>query len=93
MIANIGYFALVLAFIAALYGAGAAAYGSLRRRPTFVESGRHAMLLTWPLVTVAAASIITLLVTEHFEVGYVAQVTSRAMPTYLRVTEIGRAHV
>ena len=88
MISNIGYFALVLAFIAALYGAGAAAYGSLRRRPTFVESGRHAMLLTWPLVTVAAASIITLLVTEHFEVGYVAQVTSRAMPTYLRVTAL-----
>ena len=88
MIANIGYFALVLAFAAALYGAGAAAYGSLRRRPAFVESGRHAMLLTWPLVTVAAASIITLLVTEHFEVGYVAQVTSRAMPTYLRVTAL-----
>jgi cytochrome c-type biogenesis protein CcmF len=88
VIANIGYFALVLAFIAALYGAGAAAYGSLRRRPIFVESGRHAMLLTWPLVTVAAASIITLLVTEHFEVGYVAQVTSRAMPTYLRVTAL-----
>jgi cytochrome c-type biogenesis protein CcmF len=88
VIAHIGYFALVLAFVAALYGAGAAAYGSLRRRPAFVESGRHAMLLTWPLVTVAAASIITLLVTEHFEVGYVAQVTSRAMPTYLRVTAL-----
>src|SRR4030067_11097 len=49
MLANLGYFSLVLTFVAALYGAGAAAYGAVRRRPALVESARHAMLLTWPL--------------------------------------------
>jgi cytochrome c-type biogenesis protein CcmF len=88
VIANIGYFALLLAFVGSLYGAAAAAYGALRRRPAFVESARHAMLLTWPLVTVAAISIITLLVTEQYQVEYVAAVTSRAMPTYLKVTAL-----
>ncbi|HET7011419.1 MAG TPA: heme lyase CcmF/NrfE family subunit [Anaerolineales bacterium] len=88
MIANIGFFALLLAFVGSLYGAGAAAYGALRRRPAFVESGRQAMLLTWPLVTIAAISIITLLVTEQYQVEYVASVTSRAMPTYLKITAL-----
>ena len=88
MVANIGFFALVLAFAASLYGAAAAAFGSLRRRPAFVESGRHAMLLTWPLVTVAAAAIITLLLTQQYQISYVAAVTSRAMPAYLKVTAL-----
>ncbi len=88
MVANIGFFALVLAFAASLYGAASAAFGSLRRRPAFVESGRHAMLLTWPLVTVAAAAIITLLLTQQYQISYVAAVTSRAMPAYLKVTAL-----
>ena len=38
--ALVGHFALILTFLAALYGAGAAAYGALRHRPALVESGR-----------------------------------------------------
>jgi cytochrome c-type biogenesis protein CcmF len=86
--ALIGYFALILTFLAALYGAGAAAYGALRHRPAFVESGRHAMVLTWPLVSVAALSIILLLVRGDYQVEYVASVTSNSMPTYLKITAL-----
>ena len=86
--AIVGHFALILTFLAALYGAGAAAYGALRHRPVFVESGRHAMILTWPLLTVVAGSIIGLLVRGEYQVEYVASVTSQAMPTYLRVTAL-----
>lgn len=88
MIANVGYFSLVLAFLVALYSAGAAAYGAQRRRPEFVESARRAMSLAWPLVTVAALAIVLLLVTGHYEIEYVASVTSNAMPTYLKVTAL-----
>jgi cytochrome c-type biogenesis protein CcmF len=88
MLANLGYFSLVLTFIAALYGAAAAAFGAVRRKPALVESARHAMLLTWPLVTLAALSIIGLLVGGHYEVKYVASVTSNAMPSYLKVTAL-----
>ena len=86
--AIVGHFSLILAFLAALYGAGTAAYGSLRHRPALVESARHAMILTWPLVTVAAGCLIGLLVTGAYQVEYVANVTSRAMPIYLRVTAL-----
>jgi len=88
MIANIGYFVLVMTFVLALYGAAAAAVGALRQRPALVESGRHAMLLTFPLISLSALSIIALLVTGHYEVEYVASVTSNTMPIYLRVTAL-----
>lgn len=88
MIANFGYIVLVITFIAALYGAAAAVYGALKRKPEFVESGRHAMLLTFPLLTLSALAIIYLLVMGHYEIRYVASVTSNAMPAYLKVTAL-----
>jgi cytochrome c-type biogenesis protein CcmF len=88
LIANVGYYALVLAFFVSLYGAGAAAYGAGRRRPEFVESARHALLITWPLVTVSALAIIWLLVDGQYQIHYVASVTSNSMPTYLKITAL-----
>ncbi len=61
MIAWIGYFILVIAFIMALYGVGVAAYGALKRKPEYVESARRAMLLIWPLLTVSSLALIWLL--------------------------------
>ncbi len=88
MIEEIGYSALVLAFGMALYGAGAAAYGAKRERPELVESARRAMLLSWPLISVAALAIIALLVSGRYDVEYVAKVTSSTMPPYLKVTAL-----
>jgi len=71
-----------------LYGVGAAIYGVRKNAPAWVDSARNAMLLTWPLLTISALSIIYLLVFGHFEVEYVAAVTSKSMPLYLRVTAL-----
>ena len=51
-----------------------------------VESARRAQLLTFPLLSLAAGILIYLLVNNHFEVAFVYEVTSRSMPTYLKVT-------
>ncbi len=88
MIANVGYSSLVLAFLVAVYGAVAAAYGALRRRPDFVESARRAMLLTWPLATLSAVCLVSLLVTGQYQVEYVASVVSNDMPAYLRAAAL-----
>jgi cytochrome c-type biogenesis protein CcmF len=88
MISNLGFGALIITFLICFYGIGAAVYGGLKNRPAWVDSARNAMLLTWPLITLAALIIIFLLVNNHYEVEYVAQVTSRSMPTYLRVTAL-----
>jgi cytochrome c-type biogenesis protein CcmF len=86
MIAEFGYGILVLSFLVVLYGAGAAAFGALKNSTPAVESARRAMLLTWPLITLSAFALITLLIRNHYEVSFVYEVTSRSMPAYLKVT-------
>ena len=88
MIANLGYGALVIALIVAVYGVVAAIYGVRRDAPAWVDSARNAMLLTFPLLTLSAISIILLLVNGNYEVEYVASVTSNSMPIYLKITAL-----
>ena len=59
---------------------------TVRKIPALVESARRAMLLTWPLLTLTACILIYLLINDHYEVQFVYEVTSRSMPTYLKVT-------
>ncbi len=86
MLAEIGYGIVVLAFIVALYSVAAAIYGERTKSAAIVESARRAMLLLWPLITLAAGTLIYLLINNHFEVSFVYEVTSREMPTYLKIT-------
>ncbi len=88
MVTNFGFGALIIAFMVSLYGVFAAIYGAQKKSQTWVDSARLAMLLTWPLLTVAALSLIYLLVTGHYEVEFVSTVTSNSMPLYLRVTSL-----
>src|SRR5512145_241150 len=86
MIAQFGFGVLVVTFLVALYSVFAAVYGELNKKPAMVESARRAMLLTWPLLTLTAGILIYLLVNDHYEVQFIYEVTSRSMPTYLKVT-------
>ena len=88
MLANVGYGAVLIAFLVSLYGIIAAVYGELKRKPKWVESARSAMLLTFPLLTIASLALVLLLINYNFEVEYVASVTSRSMPMYLRITAL-----
>jgi len=88
MVANIGFGALVVSFLVAIYGIVAASIGVWKKMPAWVESARLAMLLTFPLITLTALSIIYLLVTGSYEVAYVSEVTSNSMPLYLKVTAL-----
>ena len=88
MVANFGFGALFITFLVSLYGIFAAVYGATRKLQKWVDSARLAMLLTWPLLTLSAISLIILLVTGHYEIEYVASVTSDSMPLYLRITAL-----
>ena len=86
MIANFGFGVLFITFLVTLYSVFAAIYGDRKQIPAMVESARRAMLLTWPLLTLTAGVLIYLLINNHYEVQFVYEVTSRSMPTYLKVT-------
>jgi cytochrome c-type biogenesis protein CcmF len=86
MFAEFGYGVLFLGFAATIYGAFAAVLGARRKSNALVESARRAMLLTFPLISLSALSLIYLLVKDHYEVSFVYEVTSKSMPAYLKVT-------
>jgi cytochrome c-type biogenesis protein CcmF len=88
MIPNLGFGTLFITYLVSLYGIGASVYGLRLKKPSWVDSARNAMLLTFPLLTLSALSLTFLLATNHFEVEYVANVTSLSMPVYLKVTAL-----
>ena len=88
MVADIGYITLILALITAFYSVITAAYGARNEKPDYIESARHAMLLTWPLITLSILALIWLLVDGQYQIQYVASVTSNSMPAYLKITAL-----
>jgi cytochrome c-type biogenesis protein CcmF len=88
VIENIGYFSMVLTFLVAIFGAVTAAYGHSSKKPEWIESARHAMLLTFPLLTISSFALIALLIMGRYDVAYVASVTSNTMPVYLKITAL-----
>lgn len=88
MTLTLGLTSLVLAFICALYAAVAALVAGRRKLNAWIDSARNAAMLTWPLLTLASLSIIAMLVQGQYEVAYVSDVSSQAMPWYLKVTAL-----
>ncbi len=88
MTAQLGVILLFLAFLCAAYAWGASFLGGRREDDRLVESARNAAIMTWPLLTAAALTLISLLVRGEFNTTFVWTVTDRAMPTYLKVTAL-----
>src|SRR5690606_33709195 len=88
MIAALGYAALLIALLAAVYAAVASVYGARKDDQRWVESARNATAATFPLLLLAAGLLIILLLRNDFTVEYVTRVTSTEMPTYLKVTAL-----
>jgi cytochrome c-type biogenesis protein CcmF len=86
MLADFGFGVLIVTFLVALYSAIAAVLGERKQSSHMVESARRAQLLTFPLLSLASLVLIYLLVNNHFDVSFVYEVTSRSMPTYLKIT-------
>ncbi|MDK1029051.1 MAG: heme lyase CcmF/NrfE family subunit [Anaerolineae bacterium] len=86
MLADLGFAIIVITFVLALYSAIIAILGERKKSPILVESARRAQLLTFPLLTLAAAILIYQLINNKFDVSFVYEVTSRSMPTYLKIT-------
>lgn len=88
MLSNLGFGSLVITLLVGIYAIVAALIGLKKNSYKFVESARRALLLTFPLITIAVISIIVLLVNHNYEVQYVYNVTSSTMPLYLKVTAL-----
>jgi len=88
MLADIGLFAVVIAFLLAIYATIASFYGGRRERLALVESARNAAILVFPLMTISVVILVYLLYKLDFSIAYVADVSSQAMSPFLRVTAL-----
>ncbi len=88
MLADIGLFAVAIAFMLAVYATVASVYGGGTNRSAWVESARNAALLVFPLLTLAVLIVVYSLLTLDFSLAYVVDVSSQSMSPFLRATAL-----
>ncbi len=80
----LGSFALLLAFLAAVYAVVAGIAGILTRRLLLTKSARNAGMAVFVLVTIAVACLEYFFFTSNFSMAYVAEHSNRALPPYYK---------
>ena len=75
-----GNLALLLAFAVAAYAAVASLLGARRGLPELVASARNGVAVVAALLTLAAGALLYGLLSHDFELRYVYDHSSRAMP-------------
>ena len=80
MIPELGYGAVIVGVVLAVYGAGAAVAGARTGRTVLIESAQHAALAVFALVTFALLILVYAFLTFDFSVRYVAINTNLATP-------------
>ncbi len=83
---DIGYVALLLAFVIAVYGLIAGVLGAWRRSPALVRSSQHGIFVTAALLTLAAGMLWWALFKHDYRVKYVAETSSSDMDWSYLVT-------
>ncbi len=85
---DIGHIFVGLALAATLYAAVASYQGIRKRDGRWRDSGRRATHATAVLLGAALLVLTIAFLTHHFEIRYVAQHSSLALPVYLRLSAI-----
>jgi cytochrome c-type biogenesis protein CcmF len=86
--AQLGQFALTLAFVVTLYAVGASLLGIRLKNDKLIASGRNAVIGTFACVTTAIAVLAYLFITDDFSIKYVADHSQTTMPVYFKVSAI-----
>lgn len=91
--AEIGYIALVIAFVASVYSIIAFIFGARWGRSLLVASARKSVFIVCGLVSVAVAVMFYALVTHNFQIEYVASYTSTdlSLPYLISAIWVGSA--
>jgi len=84
LLTDLGYGALLLTLVAALWATVASLLGTGQRRPELIASGRNALLVTAGLSTLSGVLLFVLLFSHSFEVRYVYEhVSTYLKPAYV----------
>ena len=88
MLAEVGTLTVGLALATALYVAVAALLSLRRNDPRWAGSARNGVLSVVALLGLAILLLLAAFLTDHFEIRYVANHSSRALPLYLKASAL-----
>ncbi|MGH6953204.1 MAG: cytochrome c biogenesis protein CcsA, partial [Alphaproteobacteria bacterium] len=92
MTAELGHFALILAFLAALMQAALSLAGAARCQSGWMEAGRRAALLQLGLVATSFVALTLLFVTSDFSVRLVAENSHSLKPLLYKISGVWGNH-
>src|SRR3990172_7892250 len=85
---NVASFALMLAFVLAMYALVASVVGIQRQKERLQYSAYRATVAIWVLVTVAIGYLVYAMMTNDFRLAAVAGHSNRALPWYYNITAL-----
>ncbi len=85
---DLGYIALVLAFVLSIYGIAVSIVGARRNQLAFVNSGRNAVYVVSGLVIFAALLMWRALLTNEFQIDFVQGHSEVALPTLFKISAL-----
>lgn len=85
---ELGQICLILSLGTSGYAVTAALLGVYRRSPSLTQSARNAVYATTALVVTTGASLVYLLVSDRFDVRYVAQNSRASMPLAYKISAL-----
>ena len=83
-----GSFALILAFVCALYAFVGGIFAIVTRHPLLIKSARQAGIATCGLIFIGTLSLEYLFFTDNFSVAYVVQHSNRDLPAFYKVAAL-----
>ncbi len=83
-----GSFALLLAFICAIYAIGGGIAAIRTRNPFLIKSARNAGMAVCALIALAVASLEYLFLTDNFSMAYVVEHSNRTLPIFLKIAAL-----
>src|SRR5499427_2254045 len=83
-----GSFALILAFVCALYAFGGGIAAIITRHPLLIKSARQSGIAVCGLIFTATFSLVYLFLTDNFSVAYVVSHSNRDLSTFFKVAAL-----
>jgi cytochrome c-type biogenesis protein CcmF len=83
-----GSFALILAFVCALYAFGGGIAAIITRHPLLIKSARQSGMATCGLIFVSTLSLVYLFLSDNYSVAYVVSHSNRDLSTLFKVAAL-----
>jgi cytochrome c-type biogenesis protein CcmF len=83
-----GSFALILAFVCALYAFGGGIAAIVTRHPLLIKSARQSGMATCALIFVSTLSLVYLFFSDNYSVAYVVSHSNRDLSTFFKVAAL-----